>query len=238
MLVDNDTFVELAQAADKGLYLRFICSFEEDFRKPVSNVIGLIEGSDPKLKNEYIIVGAHFDHVGDNKNGTYNSGALDNASGTAGLVEIARVIKSGKIQPKKSILFIAFNGEESGFTGSEYYVNNPVYPLDRAAMINMDMIGASKEMPITIASADKSGYGLQDEMYEYARALGIEARKGDMAGSDHYSFAQVGVASVMLIDEDWGNGYHSPNDNMEDISKTKIEQIVKLVLHYIDKNAY
>lgn len=238
LFADNDTYKELSEAADKNLFLRFICSFEQDFKRPVSNVIGLIEGSDPKLKDEYIIIGSHFDHLGDNMNGTYNPGALDNASGTAGLLEIARIVKSNKIQPKKSILFIAFNGEEYGMKGSKHYVNNPIYPLDKAVMINMDMIGAAENMPLTIAIKDYSGFELQSELYKYAKELNIEAKRGESSGSDHASFASEGVASVMLIDRDFENGYHSPNDNMEDISKSKIEQVVKLVLHYIDKNAY
>lgn len=238
LVVDNDTFKEINDAADKGLRLHIKCNFSQDMRKKVPNVIGMIPGSDPVLKNEYIVIGAHFDHVGDNKNGTYNPGALDNASGTAGLIEIARIIKSGKIAPKKTIIFAAFNGEEAGMTGSLHYVENPVYPLDKSVMICMDMIGCSAEIPITIASAEKGVNKLQNELCEYAEELKIKYTTDVLAGSDHSSFSQVGVESVLLINQDWLNGYHSPDDTLEDVDKMNMEQIVKLVLYYADKNAY
>ncbi len=238
LVVDNDTFKEICDAADKGLMLHIKCNFSVDFQKQVSNVIGIIPGSDPVLKNEYIIIGAHFDHVGDNKNGTYNPGALDNASGTAGLIEIARIIKNSEIPPQKSIIFAAFNGEEAGMTGSLHYAENPIYPLDKSVMICMDMIGCSAEIPITIATAKYGTNELQNELCKYAEELKIKYTTNVLTASDHSSFLRKGVESVLLINEDWLNGYHSPDDTLEDVNKLDMEQIVKLILHYIDKNAY
>lgn len=238
LIVDSDTFNELNNAANMDLMLSIKCNFSVNFNKEVSNVIGIIPGSDENLKDEFIIIGAHFDHVGDNKNGTYNPGSLDNASGIAGLLEVARVIKNSKIPPKKTIVFIAFNGEEAGLSGSTHYVNNPIYSLDKAVMINMDMIGCSADIPVSIATVESSGNKLQDDLIKSAEVLNIDYITNVLAGSDHNAFSQNGIDAVCLINEDWLNGYHSPYDTLEDIDSEKIKQIVRLVLHYIDNQDF
>src|SRR4051812_2644431 len=119
-------------------------------RRTVKNVIGALPGSDPALKDQWIVLGAHYDHLGlGNRNslapsliGQIHHGADDNASGTAGVMELARVATAGKPQWKRSVLFMAFAGEEIGLLGSSYFVNHPTIPLTNIdAMINMDMIG-------------------------------------------------------------------------------------------------
>ena len=121
------------------------------------NVIGVLEGTDSVLKNEAIIIGAHYDHLGRGGAGSLaansteiHHGADDNASGTAALIEIARQFTTAK-NNKRTIIFIAFSGEEEGLLGSNFYVNNPVFPLAKTvAMINMDMIGRLKDDKLTI----------------------------------------------------------------------------------------
>lgn len=123
-----------------------------------ANVIGILEGSDPVQKNEAIVIGAHYDHLGlggegslATKEGDIHHGADDNASGTAGLIELARVFVSGGSRPKRTIVFIAFGGEEEGLLGSNYYVNHPVVPLaNTVAMFNMDMIGRLKNKNLIV----------------------------------------------------------------------------------------
>lgn len=120
---------------------------------PAANVVGLLEGTDPQLKNEAVVIGAHYDHLGRGgegslaaREGEVHHGADDNASGTAGLIELARLFAKGSARPRRTILFIAFGGEEAGLLGSSYYVNQPAVPLARTvAMINMDMIGRLKD---------------------------------------------------------------------------------------------
>lgn len=121
------------------------------------NVIGILEGTDAVLKNEAIIIGAHYDHLGKGGMGSLaaNSteihyGADDNASGTSALIELARTFAQAK-NNKRTLIFIAFGGEEEGLLGSRYYTNNPVFPLDKTvAMINMDMIGRLKDDKLTV----------------------------------------------------------------------------------------
>ncbi|MBA2335317.1 MAG: M20/M25/M40 family metallo-hydrolase [Blastocatellia bacterium] len=112
------------------------------------NVIGILEGNDPLLKNEAIVIGAHYDHLGKGGQGSLavnsneiHHGADDNASGTSAILELARQFAKEK-KNKRTIIFIAFGGEEEGLLGSKYFVNNPVWPLDKiVTMINLDMVG-------------------------------------------------------------------------------------------------
>jgi aminopeptidase YwaD len=125
---------------------------------PSFNVIGILEGSDPQLKNEAIVIGAHYDHLGLGgegslapREGQIHHGADDNASGVAGVLELARIFSSQQPRPRRTIVFIAFSGEEEGLLGSNYYVNHPVVPLaNTVAMINMDMIGRMKENKLIV----------------------------------------------------------------------------------------
>ena len=126
---------------------------------PSYNVVGILPGSDPKLKDEAIVIGAHYDHLGRGgegslapREGEIHHGADDNASGTAALLELARRLSSGQVQkPRRTIVFIAFSGEEEGLLGSDYYVNHPVVPLaNTVAMINMDMIGRLQDSKLII----------------------------------------------------------------------------------------
>jgi hypothetical protein len=125
---------------------------------PSFNVIGILPGSDPKLKSEAIVIGAHYDHLGLGgegslapREGQIHHGADDNASGVAGLIELARMLSTQNQKPRRTIVFIAFSGEEEGLIGSSYYVNHPVVPLaNTVAMINMDMIGRLKDQNLIV----------------------------------------------------------------------------------------
>jgi hypothetical protein len=122
------------------------------------NVIGILEGSDRALKNEVIVIGAHYDHLGlggegslAQRAGEIHHGADDNASGVAGMLEIARVFASERPRPRRTLVFIGFGGEEEGLLGSNFYVNNSIRPLaNTVAMINMDMIGRMKDRKLII----------------------------------------------------------------------------------------
>jgi len=127
---------------------------------PAYNVVGVLEGSDPVLKNENIVLGAHYDHLGRGGEGSgslvpdsadIHHGADDNASGTAGLLELARLFSAQRPRPKRTLIFIAFGGEEEGLLGSAYYVNHPLTSLtNTVAMINMDMIGRMRDRKLVI----------------------------------------------------------------------------------------
>jgi Zn-dependent M28 family amino/carboxypeptidase len=169
------------------------------------NVVAKLEGSDPKLKSEYVAYTAHWDHLGrdEKRQGDqiYN-GAVDNASGTAALLELAEAYTKLKKPPKRSILFLAVTVEEKGLLGSKYYAANPLYPLERTlAIVNMDGLnpwGRTKDIGIV-------GMGnstLDDVLTEAATARGrvvtpeAEPEKGYFYRSDHFVFAKEGVPAL------------------------------------------
>ena len=230
-------FNDIAEKAKAQAKIRL--SIDYSYQKlEIPNVIGVIQGADKELKDEYIVICGHLDHLGDNKNGTYNPGALDNASGAACVMEIARILNINKVKPKKTIVFIGFNGEEEGLFGSRHYVNNPLYPLKNTKVINLDMVGSKRKVPLYISTADKNGNNLRDELYKYAGYLGINSKKHFSQASDHAPFHYSGTESVLLIHLDKESGYHTPRDTIENIDKDRIKEVIKLVLYYLDKKAY
>ncbi len=170
-----------------------------------TNVVAKLEGSDAKLKDEYVIYTAHWDHMGRDpklQGDQIFNGALDNASGTAGLLELAEAFSKLRPAPKRSVLFLAVTAEEKGLLGAKYYAENPLYPLERAlADINMDGVnqwGRTKDVVII-------GYGnstLDDVLDEAVSAQGrvvkpdAEPEKGFFYRSDHFEFAKQGVPAL------------------------------------------
>ena len=169
------------------------------------NVIGKLEGSDPTLKNEYVIYTAHWDHLGRDPKLTGDqifNGALDNASGTAALLEIAEAFTKLATPPKRSILFLAVTAEEKGLLGAKYYAENPLYPLNKTlANINMDGVNQwGRTTDITMVGDDNST--LIDLLREAATTQkrtvnpDPESEKGFYYRSDHFEFAKQGVPAL------------------------------------------
>ena len=189
-----------------------------------SNVVAYLEGNDPILKNEYIILGAHYDHLGmggpgsksDQKN-TIHYGADDNASGTAALLEIAEKVASQKQDLKRSIIFIAFGAEEQGLLGSQYFIDNPLVPLSQIKlMINMDMVGRLNEanhVYMNGAGTFPNGVAFMQNLGE---SLGLTpvVHAGSVGGSDHVSFYKAGL-SVLGIHTGAHPQYHMPEDTAD-----------------------
>jgi Zn-dependent M28 family amino/carboxypeptidase len=180
------------------------------------NVVARLEGSDPKLRDEFVIYTAHWDHfgVGAPKNGDaiYN-GAADNASGCAAVLEMARAFTEAKPAPKRSVLFLMVTAEEQGLLGSQYYSVTPIYPLTRTlAVINVDGVntwGRTKDVVLV----GKGASDLDDYTIEAAREQGrvvvpdAEPEKGFYYRSDHFNFAKQGVPAL------------DPNDGIDFIGK-------------------
>jgi len=188
------------------------------------NVIGYIEGSDEKLKNEFIVLGAHYDHLGlggpsskSDKKNAIHYGADDNASGTAALLEIAEKIASQKQNLKRSVLFIAFGAEEQGLLGSKFFVENPLVPLFQVKlMINMDMIGRlNDEKQVFMGGAGTFPNGV-DFMQTLGESLNLTpiVHAGSVGGSDHVSFYKKNI-SVLGIHTGGHPQYHTPEDTID-----------------------
>jgi aminopeptidase YwaD len=153
----GDWLTRLKLRANEGIALSVSTDIVRK-EAPAANVVGVLEGSDPKLKDEVIVVGAHYDHLGRGgegslapREGEIHHGADDNASGTAGLLELARLLSQDREKMRRTLVFIAFGGEEEGLIGSSYYVAHPARPIEQTvAMINMDMVGRLKGDALTV----------------------------------------------------------------------------------------
>lgn len=206
-----------------------------------NNVIARLEGSDPQLKDEYVIYLAHWDHMGTDlelEGDQIYNGARDNGTGTAALLELAEAFAALKTPPRRSILFLASTAEEQGLLGSRYYTERPLYPLTKtAAVINMDAMNIwGRSTDVTVVGLGNST--LDDVLAEAAHELGRtlradpEPEKGFFYRSDHFSFAKQGVPSLYVdpgVDfigqpEGWGlekrseytrERYHKPADEVD-----------------------
>ena len=205
------------------------------------NVLAKVEGSDPRLRDEYVVYTAHWDHLGvvAPVNGDkIANGALDNASGVSSLLEIARAFQTAEPKPKRSVLFLMVTAEEQGLLGSQYYSVTPVYPLNKtAANINIDGInqwGRTKDLTVVGMGASD----LDDVLREAATAQGRtlrpdpEPEKGFYYRSDHFNFAKQGVPALYVDtgiefvdkpagyskqkrDEYTNKDYHAPSDEVK-----------------------
>lgn len=184
-----------------------------------ANVIGIVRGADPALRDEAIVIGAHYDHLGRGGRGSLapgesaiHNGADDNASGVAGLLEIAGRFAADP--PARSLVFIAFGAEELGTLGSQWYVHHPVWPLERTvAMVNLDMIGRLRE-PLTVQGTGTSPAWppLLDALEEDPDAPPIARIPDGFGPSDHASFYGAGIP-VLAFFTGAHDDYHRPTDD-------------------------
>lgn len=190
------------------------------------NVVGYIEGSDENLKNEYIVIGAHYDHWGwgGQTSGSkkkdvvaIHNGADDNASGVSALLCILEELSKAKVKPKRSIIFISFSGEEEGLLGSKYFVSHlPVEKTAVKVMLNMDMVGrlnAEKQIYMGGAGTFPDGVELMKKLGENS-GLNPVVHAGEVGGSDHVSFYKSGI-SVIGFHTGGHPQYHTPEDDID-----------------------
>lgn len=223
---------------------------EEQRRGTSYNVLGLVEGSDPVLKNETVVFSAHYDHDGA-WDGTIRPGADDNGSGTVGVLELARAFAASPVKPKRTLLFAIFAAEERGLLGSYYYTAHPLRPLETTrAVINFDMIGRDEtpskqtEGLIEIAPDTSNELNLIGTINspDYRKAVeaaneyvGLrlnykwdrDAALNIFQRSDQFPFALHDIPAIW-----WFTGfhpdYHQPTDTVEKINFTKMEKILRL----------
>lgn len=213
------------------------------------NVLGFVEGTDPNLKDEVLIVTAHYDHLGKRGDAIYN-GADDNGSGTSSVIEIAQAFAEAKKKgwgPRRSVLFMLVSGEEKGLLGSEYYANRPIFPLENTiANVNVDMVGrvdpAHEGNPnyIYVIGADR----LSSELHEINETanktytnleLDYTYNADDDPNryyyrSDHYNFAKKGIPAIFYFNGTHAD-YHRTSDTIEKINFEKMETITRLVFY-------
>jgi hypothetical protein len=221
------------------------------------NVIGILEGRDDVLKNEAIVIGAHYDHLGRGGQGSLavnsadvHHGADDNASGTAAIIELARYFAKEKLN-KRTLIFIAFSGEEEGLIGSKYYVNNPVFPLEKTvAMINLDMVGRMKDDKVTVGGMGTATewnelvkrrneiYFDNDDGYGVGKKMNLQFNDDGFGPSDHSSFYGKKIP-VLFLFTGTHDDYHKPSDTSDKINYEGLEDVTSFVadlVKTIDQN--
>jgi hypothetical protein len=196
-------------------------------RKPVRNVIGILTGSDPRLRSEYVVMGAHYDHLGrsarfsmaPNSTGQIHHGADDNASGTAAVMEMAKAASEARADFRRSVVFITFAGEELGLLGSSYYVQHPAVPLDRTvAMINLDMIGRAGGRILVDGIANAPSIEDDLKVAQKSSGISLSALKGSpgAGASDDASFALRKIPAINFF-SGFHADYHRPSDTWDKI---------------------
>lgn len=213
-----------------------------------SNVIGIIEGTDKK--DEYVFLTGHYDHLGTHDGKIYY-GADDDGSGTVGVIEMAEAFAKAKAAgkgPRRTLVFMTVSGEEKGLWGSEYYSENPIYPLDKtSADLNTDMVGridterktADTMNYVYVVGHDKLSSelpGINEEANNKSSKLTLDYKFDDVNDpnriyfrSDHYNFARKGVPVLFFYDGMLKSDYHKPTDTVEKISWSLYEKRVRLI---------
>jgi hypothetical protein len=204
------------------------------------NTVGILEGSDPRLKDEYLVYSAHMDHIGitPGQPDSINNGADDDASGTVGIIELAEAFSRPGARPKRSIIFLTVSGEEKGLWGSKYFTDHPPVPIGQiVADINIDMIGRNSPDTIVAIGKEHSDLGATLNRVNTAhRELGMTAiddqwpQERFYFRSDHYNFARKGVPILFFfngVHED----YHEVTDSPEKINSEKEARILRLLFY-------
>jgi Zn-dependent M28 family amino/carboxypeptidase len=198
------------------------------------NVVGLIEGSDPVLKDEVIIVGAHLD--GQGYLGELFPRALDNASGVADIMGAAKALAQSEVKPKRSVLFILIGGEECGLYGSKFYAENPIFPIEKTVfMINLDMVGNGTGFFVSSGKSYPEIYSHfenANNTYLHRQMDASEWRKSyGRPRSDAANFENAGIKTLSL----WTRNsvfpvyYHHPNDKTDVLTPEIMEDAAKLL---------
>jgi len=200
-------------------------AIDEQSEVAARNVLGLLPGSDPAYKDQVVVIGAHYDHLGEEPDGEVMNGANDNASGVATMLELARLWQAQDVRPARSVLFAAWDGEEQGLLGSRHYVEHPTQSLTRTiAMLNLDMVGAGERLQI-----DGDGI-VAEQLKASASTYGITHSVTFHGSSDHAPFQNARVPAAMLIY--WPDtAYHTPADEMSAIDPQKLKAVGTLSTH-------
>lgn len=205
------------------------------------NVIGILPGTDPVLKEEYIVVGAHYDHLGMGGPGSgsrmpdtlaVHNGADDNASGTAGIIALAAALKDAGVKLKRSVVFVAFSGEEMGLLGSKYFTKNSPVPLAGIkAMLNLDMVGRlDPDSGSVMVSGTGTSLEAEDMLNHYGkkRSFRLKYSPEGFGASDHSSFYIENIPVFFFTTGAHGD-YHTPSDDAELLNYPGEAEVIALV---------
>ena len=233
-------YTQVEKGWAKDIFDRKDVSFEislqfKRMRFKDANIGGMIEGRDPNKQKEFLLLGAHYDHLGkDEKSGVTYPGADDNASGVSALLEIGRSLMKRNTDLKRSVLLLFFGGEEWGLWGSYHFVNQPLVPLTQIkAMFSLDTLGGTTDEKEIFLIGSSIQPSLAQISRRFMEPLGIkEGRNIDQysfeLGSDHYPFHQKGIPTLDFFASDYKK-MHTPRDHPESIDFEKLADVTKLI---------
>ncbi len=248
-LVEHLKRLGIAPAGDNG-------SYKQDFKISAlggvtsSNIIGVIPGNDPALKNEYILIGAHMDHAGTLAKGYTCSkgssaannicnGADDNGSGTVAVLHVTQALMRVKSQLKRSVIVMWFSGEEEGLVGSKYFVNNPTVPLNNIVyMINLDMVGYLRQNNTRLeaigANSSKTAGEIAKQLAGRYNSINVKYDGAAQGGSDHAPFMGKGIPAIFFHTGVSSNPhYHKTSDTVEKIDFAGMQNIARFALEHL-----
>ena len=219
--------------------------FKQPFEPNCNNLLAVLPGSDPELRDEYILVGAHYDHVGygSRRNsygpwGLIHNGADDNASGVAAVLEVIDALSQTEHRPRRSILFAFWDGEEKGLLGSKHWKSNPTIPLEAVKLAwNIDMVGRMAEGRLEVGGT-RNTYGAR-RLLSNSHLVGqtwLDFTWEYKNNSDHWTFYEAGIPSLFLhtgLHDD----YHRPSDDVEKLNVDGIRQVSAYLLEQLSKLA-
>lgn len=221
--------------------VQIVVNAKYEKEKETVNIISILPGSDEKLKDEYVILGAHLDHVGQQGKEIYFPGANDNASGSAAVLEIARAFAEQNVQTKRSILFVLFSNEESGLEGAQFLTDN--LPVDKAkitAMLNMDCVGHGDSIQLGNGKSVPNLWNLARELDKQNANLSVDATWAG-GGADLSPFHNLGIPGLYFASRFSYTHLHSTTDKPGTLNPILIEEITKLAfrtLYEIANNNY
>jgi hypothetical protein len=212
-------------------------SYFQPFGNNYQNILGIMEGADPELKNEYVIVGAHYDHVGygTSRNsygpiGYIHNGADDNASGDSTLLEVIEAFNAVSVRPKRSVIFAFWDCEESDLNGSRHWTQHPTIPRESVAIVfNLDMVGRLRNQRLEIIGS-RTSTGLRRFVSEQNidNDMAIDFEWEVTKNSDHYSFFNVSMP-ILMIHTGLHGDYHRPSDDPEKLNYVGMQSVARLV---------
>jgi len=216
----------------KKIALKIDARLIEDYQ--TQNVVGFLPGK--ACPDTFLVIGAHYDHLGMMGDKTYFPGANDNASGTAMLLDLANYFSDSANMGKYSIAFIFFTGEEAGLLGSEYFTEHPLFPLKNIKfMLNIDMVGTGSDgIKVVNGSVFEKEFETLSSLNQKNNYVKTVSPRGEAANSDHYYFFSHGVKSFFIYT--LGNEYkeyHTVTDKAEGLPLTKYNEVFKLVVDFI-----
>ncbi|MBK5284656.1 MAG: Zn-dependent exopeptidase M28 [Bacteroidia bacterium] len=197
------------------------------------NLAGYYDGT--SAEDSFIVITAHYDHLGMMGDSVYFPGANDNASGTSMMLDFLKYYSSEKNRPKCKVAFVAFAGEEAGLRGSEYFVNNPMIPLNRIKfLINLDLVGTGDEgIMVVNATEHPDKFKVLKKINKEKKYFSNIGQRGKAKNSDHYWFTEKGVKCFFIYTLGGISAYHDIYDRAETVPLTKYENLFRLLRDFV-----